>query len=75
MTNDGIGRAGEEISGALKAGAWNGSGILGSGVEVRVVDETSAGMGGGDGDFSEVSSDDSSISSSTSIASRDGEGV
>lgn len=70
---DGIGRAGEEISGASKAGTWKGSGILGIGLDGRI--EELNGPGGGDGDRAGVSSDDSSMSSSTSIASRDGEGV
>ena len=70
---DGIGRAGEAISGALNAGGWKGSGILGKGLDVWVVD--AAGAGGGVGDLSRSSSDESSISSSTSIASREGDGV
>ena len=46
--NEGTGRAGDDISGALKAGAWNGAGILGRGRDVSACTVFSAGGGGGD---------------------------
>lgn len=68
----GIGRAGDETSGARNDGALKGSGIFGIGRDCRAAGGEG---GGGVTSLAGVGAGDSSISSSTSVASREGDGV
>jgi hypothetical protein len=69
--NEGTGLAGDEIAGTLKAGALNGSGSLGMGRDISTSEVSAA--GGGVTDRVRLGAGDSSMSSSTSLASRSGE--
>jgi hypothetical protein len=72
---EGTGRAGEETSGTLNAGAWKGAGIWGSGRDVSAWAAFSTGAADGGGDLCRLGAGDSSINSSTSSVSRSGVGV
>ncbi|MFS2022019.1 hypothetical protein ACEN88_36360, partial [Massilia sp. CT11-108] len=69
--NAGSGLAGDEISGTLNAGALKGSGIFGIGFVVSASGDFGAGVG--EIERARLGAGDSSMSSSTSLASCSGE--